>query len=57
MFAFGVKLSMYDWMAALSGHSFSTLKEFLDLCNYNDVCSIPRTLPIFMGEYNLVYFQ
>ena len=26
--------SMYDWMAVLSGHSFSTLEEFLDLRNF-----------------------
>ena len=26
--------SMYDWMAALSGHSFSSLEEFLDICNF-----------------------
>jgi hypothetical protein len=26
--------AMYDWMAALSGHFFSNLKEFLDLCNF-----------------------
>ena len=26
--------SMYDWMATLSGHSFSSLEEFLNLCNF-----------------------
>lgn len=26
--------SVYDWMVALSGHSFSTLEEFLDLCSF-----------------------
>ena len=25
--------SMFDWKAALSGHSFSNLVKFLDLCN------------------------
>ena len=25
---------MYDWMAALTSHSFSTLEEILDLCNF-----------------------
>lgn len=27
-------LSMCDWMASLSGNSFSSLEEFLDLCNF-----------------------
>ena len=26
--------SLYDWMAALSSHSFSNMVEFLDLCNF-----------------------
>ena len=25
--------TVYDWMPALSGHSFSNLEEFLDICN------------------------
>lgn len=35
-FVFELKLflfrSLYDWMVALSSHSFSCLEEFLDLC-------------------------
>lgn len=27
-------LSLYDWIAAMSGLSFSLLVEFLDLCNF-----------------------
>lgn len=26
--------SGFDWRVALSGHSFSTLEEFLDICNF-----------------------
>jgi hypothetical protein len=27
--------TLYDWMAALSGHSFSNLPDFLDCCKFN----------------------
>ena len=27
--------TMFVWFAAFSGHSFSSLKEFLDLCKFN----------------------
>lgn len=27
--------TMFDWFAAFSRHSFSSLKEFLDLCKFN----------------------
>lgn len=26
--------TMFDWLAALSGYSFSSFEEFLDLCNF-----------------------
>ena len=27
-------ISLYEWMVALSDHSFSSLDEFLDLCTF-----------------------
>lgn len=37
LLSLGIKLlilcSFYDLMVALNGHSFSSLKEFLDICN------------------------
>ena len=26
--------TMFDWLATLSGYSFSSFEEFLDLCNF-----------------------
>jgi hypothetical protein len=26
--------SLHDWMPAFSGYSFSSLKEFLDICTF-----------------------
>lgn len=27
--------TMFDWLAALNGHSLSSLNEFLDLCHFD----------------------
>lgn len=38
-------LSLYDWIAAMSGLSFSLLVEFLDLCNFRWLL-----YPVYMGS-------
>ena len=46
--------SLYDWMDALSGQSFSNLLEFLDCCNF--CWCLSSTQPVYLDVFFL-YFQ
>ena len=51
--------SMYDWMTALSGHSFSNIMDFRTYVTLEDVCNNLSTLPMYTGcdVYILIKFQ
>ena len=53
--------TMLDWVAALSGHSFSSLEEFLNLCNFDwllfcFMTFIISTLPVYLGFLYFSFF-
>jgi hypothetical protein len=50
---------MYDWMTALSGHSFSNIMDFRTYVTLEDVCNNLSTLPVYTGcDVNiLIKFQ
>ena len=48
--------ALYDWMAALSGHSFSNLLDFfLIVVILTNLCSIFGTQPVYL-EVPLSFF-